>query len=116
MYHLLKSKSIFNLILIIHLYSFNVCGFQDFEFKYKYDCIWLQWFLMYLHDKDLIEALCKCRENLNQDDTRTGLIFVKENAKSEGALLDKSDNSIARSLEHFEVIFKACGLKIIDRT
>lgn len=71
---------------------------------------------MYLHDKDFIKTLTKCRESLTRKGAKTGLIFVKENAKAAGALLDKSDNSIARSELHFKIIFDTCGLKIIHKS
>lgn len=71
---------------------------------------------MYLHDRDLIKALSKCRANLTRKNGKTGLIFIKENVKRGGALLDKSDNSIARSEIFFKVIFDTCGLKIIHKT
>ena len=45
--------------------SYYVAGFQDFKFEYKYDLIWLQWFLMYLTDDDLIQKLKECAENLS---------------------------------------------------
>ena len=35
---------------------------QDFVFKDQYDCIWLQWFLMYVNDRDLCDFLIKARE------------------------------------------------------
>ena len=29
-------------------------GLQEFEFETKYDCIWVQWCLMYLTDQDCL--------------------------------------------------------------
>ena len=55
--------------------NFYCCGFQDFEFEHKYDCIWLQWFLMYLTDDDLVAMLSRCGSHL----TPGGLVVVKEN-------------------------------------
>jgi len=71
---------------------------------------------MYLHDTDLINAISKCRDNLTRKNGKTGLIFIKENANRAGALLDKSDNSIARSEFYFKVIFDTCGLKVIHKS
>ena len=34
---------------------------------------------MYLTDKDLINILVKCRQNLTSKDGRKGIIFIKEN-------------------------------------
>ena len=72
----------------------------------KYDCIWLQWFLMYLTDDDLILQLKKCAENLtiNPNDGSSGLIIIKENVKNTGCYLDKEDNSLIRSRMHFKAI------------
>ena len=47
--------------------NFYNCGFQDFKFEHKYDCIWLEWFLMYLTDNDLIDSLMRCKNNLTVD-------------------------------------------------
>lgn len=103
--------------MCLSFYSFYECGFQDFNFSHQYDCIWLQWFLMYLQDRDLVTALNKCRENLTGDaGGKTGLIFVKENITKAGAHLDKSDNSIARSELYFKTIFDTCGLEIIHKS
>ena len=44
-----------------------------------YDCIWLQWFLMYLTDDDLVEMLQRCAKNLKED----GIIVIKENVFDE---------------------------------
>lgn len=44
--------------------KFIVKGLQDFEFEYKYDCIWVQWCLCYLTDLDCMSFLEKAREGL----------------------------------------------------
>ena len=48
---------------------------ENFEFKKKYDLIWIQWCLENLEDEDLIPFLKKCYENINDN----GIIIVKEN-------------------------------------
>ena len=95
--------------------NFYNCGFQDFKFEHKYDCIWLEWFLMYLTDKDLIESLMRCRRNLTVDKKtgNSGLIIVKENIKASGCYLDREDNSLIRSPMYFKAIFDTCGLEIL---
>ena len=51
------------------------CGIENFEFKRKYDLIWIQWTLENLEDNDLIPFLNKCKNNLNDN----GIIVIKEN-------------------------------------
>ena len=48
---------------------------ENFEFKRKYDLIWIQWCLENLEDDDLRPFLKKCHDNLNDN----GIIIVKEN-------------------------------------
>ena len=48
---------------------------EKFQFKKKYDLIWIQWCLENLEDEDLRPFLKKCYENINDD----GIIIVKEN-------------------------------------
>lgn len=48
---------------------------ENFQFKRKYNLIWIQWCLENLEDDDLRPFLKKCFENLNDD----GIIIIKEN-------------------------------------
>ena len=89
---------------------------QDFEYERRYDCIWIQWCLMYLTDKDLHEFLVRTREALEVSEEvnvkgikKSGLLFVKENVNDEKFLVDKSDNSIMRTNRQFEVMFEDAG-------
>ena len=50
-------------------------GIENFEFKRKYDLIWIQWTLENIEDYDLVPFLKKCKENLNDN----GIIIIKEN-------------------------------------
>ncbi len=50
-------------------------GIENFEFKRKYDLIWIQWTLENIEDYDLIPFLKKCKDNLNDN----GIIIIKEN-------------------------------------
>ena len=95
--------------------SFYCCGFQDFKFEHYYDCIWLQWFLMYLTDEDLIKALKESAKFLTVDPESgdSGLIIIKENVKSRDFYVDKSDNSVIRSPQYFLKIFDAAGLEVL---
>ena len=73
---------------------------------------------MYLTDDDLIKALMNCRQNLtfDQETGKSGLIFVKENVASTGGWFDREDNSIIRSPNYFEAIFKTCGFEILNKS
>ena len=96
------------------LISLYYVGLQQFDFQFKYDCIWLQWVLCYLTDQDLLDFLLKCKENLN--DPAHSMIFVKENVSSGGFNVDKDDNSVMRSDAHFEEIFELAGLEVLKHT
>jgi len=52
-----------------------ISSLEKFEFKKKYDLIWVQWCLENLEDEDLGPFLKKCYDNLNNN----GIIIVKEN-------------------------------------
>lgn len=79
-----------------------------------YDCIWLQWFLMYLTDEDLIAALKESAAHLTTGENgESGLIYVKENVKAKDFIVDKDDNCVIRSPEYFNLIFEAAGLEVI---
>ena len=41
--------------------KFYLNGLQDFQYERKYDCIWVQWCLMYLTDTDLHDFLVRSR-------------------------------------------------------
>eukprot|EP00922_Rhytidocystis_sp_ex-Travisia-forbesii_P064372 GHVS01095667.1.p1 GENE.GHVS01095667.1~~GHVS01095667.1.p1 ORF type:complete len:161 (-),score=27.97 GHVS01095667.1:120-602(-) len=76
----------------------------------RYDCIWLQWCVLYLTDTDLISLLRRCAKGL----TPNGIICVKENVKLDGVfLVDKSDNSIMRTDEHYRSLFRSAELQLL---
>ncbi len=46
---------------------------------------------------------------------KTGLIFIKENVHGNGTfLLDKSDNSVMRTNDHFMAIFQDLGFTVMQ--
>ncbi len=57
---------------------------HDWSPQRPYDCIWIQWCLLYLTDPDVIVMFNKTRQALAPD----GLIFVKENICKEGFVVD----------------------------
>lgn len=97
--------------------NYFISGFQDFKPSFRYDCIWLQWFVQYLTDDDLINALSRCRESLTFDEAsgKRGIIFIKENVTDEesSAYYDRDDSSIVRSKDYFEVLFETAGLEVM---
>ena len=69
---------------------------QEFVYKSKYDCVWIQWCALYLTDKDLIDFFIRTREALQtseevnaKGEQKCGLIFVKENINVGGFVLDR---------------------------
>lgn len=87
-----------------------VSSLQAFEFPgAPYDCIWIQWVLLYLVDSDLIALLKRAKKAL----ATNGLIIIKENHTRSGFFVDNSDNSITRSDAHFRTIFESAGLKLL---
>ena len=81
--------------------------------KGKYDCVWVQWVVIYLTDEDFVLFLKRCAESLKP----TGFIVVKENVMNPNSvhnfLVDKDDSSVTRSDQIMRNIFSKAGLKIV---
>ncbi|CAE8610479.1 unnamed protein product [Polarella glacialis] len=97
-----------------HLGELYCSSLQDFTPQAgRYDCIWVQWVIIYLTDEDLAKFLRRCSESLRPG----GLIFIKENVqfKTEKAdlLKDEDDSSVTRSNRLMRHIFEQAGLEII---
>lgn len=75
----------------------------------RYDVIWIQWVLLYLPDDDLVRFLQRCAKGL----ARRGAICVKENVAESSWLVDREDNSIARTDTQYKALFKRAGLRIV---
>ena len=90
--------------------NFYVSGLQDFEFPDIYNCIWIQWVLMHIPDKDAIDLLKKCKKSIAEK----GVLVVKENEGIEEFIVDKTDYSITRTEAMHKNIFKAAGVEIIE--
>ncbi|PFH32758.1 putative protein c9orf32 [Besnoitia besnoiti] len=82
---------------------------QDFHFTKRYDCIWLQWCILYLTDNDLVSLLKRCAAALHPG----GVICVKENIGETGFEIDKQDNSIMRTDRHYRQLFKQANLRLL---
>tara|TARA_A100001015_G_scaffold155272_1_gene172321 strand:- start:244 stop:1095 length:852 start_codon:yes stop_codon:yes gene_type:complete len=87
---------------------------QDFiPNENEYDCIWIQWVVIYLTDDDFVLFLKRCVKSLKPN----GFIVIKENVMSPNAvhnfLVDKDDSSVTRSDNIMRNIFHKAGLKIV---
>eukprot|EP01023_Acetabularia_acetabulum_P015381 TRINITY_DN1744_c0_g1_i4.p1 TRINITY_DN1744_c0_g1~~TRINITY_DN1744_c0_g1_i4.p1 ORF type:complete len:272 (-),score=38.06 TRINITY_DN1744_c0_g1_i4:1660-2475(-) len=92
-------------------------GLQDFvPQKGKYDCMWIQWCLLYLTDQHIIQLLQRCIDGLKKGDDSGysgGVIVVKENICSDGFMTDESDSSLTRSGDYMRDLFQKGGMKVI---
>lgn len=76
---------------------------QNFIFPKKYDCIWIQWCLENLDDKDLNIFFTNCHRNLNDN----GLIIIKENIEENyDYSISETDYSKVRSDKIFRKFFE----------
>lgn len=83
---------------------------QNFQFNSLYDTFWIQWGLENLDEKDSINFLIKCKNNL----TKNGVIILKENISPE-EYIDIDNGIILRSYQGFADIFVKCNLQIIEQ-
>ena len=86
---------------------------QDFDPQAgRYDCIWVQWVVIYLTDEDFVAFLRRCAKGLRPG----GLIVIKENVLGDRSpqafLLDEEDSSLTRSKPYMKHIFKEAGLSV----
>uniref|UniRef100_A0A0G4FQ34 Alpha N-terminal protein methyltransferase 1 n=1 Tax=Chromera velia CCMP2878 TaxID=1169474 RepID=A0A0G4FQ34_9ALVE len=93
--------------------EFICVGLQDFDpIPDRYDVIWIQWVALYLTDPDLDSFLKRCKRALKPN----GVICLKENVVVgvDGKFhIDKDDNSIMRTDEHYRVLIKKAGLQLL---
>eukprot|EP01006_Ploeotia_vitrea_P058388 TRINITY_DN69331_c0_g1_i1.p1 TRINITY_DN69331_c0_g1~~TRINITY_DN69331_c0_g1_i1.p1 ORF type:complete len:317 (-),score=25.10 TRINITY_DN69331_c0_g1_i1:37-987(-) len=76
----------------------------------RYDLIWLQWCSLYLTDDDFSGLFSRCLKSLK----RNGLVVLKENVtKGNFFTVDRNDNSITRSREHYKMMFNNVGAKLV---
>ena len=91
---------------------------QDFTPKAEqYDCVWVQWVIIYLTDNDLIEFLKRCVVGLKKN----GMIVIKENVlntrlNANEFLVDEEDSSLTRSRPYLKWIFEQAGLEVFVET
>jgi protein N-terminal methyltransferase len=93
-----------------NIYNVGLQSFNEADMVHKYDCIWVQWVLIYLSDNDLAEFFVKISKCLSKN----GIIVVKENyAKGDEVVYDKGDASVTRTLQVYKNIMKKANLRII---
>jgi protein N-terminal methyltransferase len=93
-----------------HMNEFHVAGLQDFDFGvHRYDCIWIQWVIGHLTDKDFVAFMQRCIKGLKPN----GVICLKENNSKDGFVFDNQDSSITRSDQLFKLLFKKSGLTLV---
>ncbi|MEW5307003.1 MAG: hypothetical protein WDW38_011241 [Sanguina aurantia] len=91
--------------------NFYCVGLEQHQFvEARYDCIWVQWCLLYLTDVDTVTLLRKCVAGL----TRDGLIFVKENiARESDFAVDHEDKSLTRSNAYMLRLFEQADMQVM---
>lgn len=100
--------------LSMHLGELYCDTLQDFiPERNGYDCIWVQWVIIYLTDIDLVRFLKRCVVGLKKG----GIIVIKENvlsAKNNSVefVVDEDDSSLTRSKPYMKWIFEQAGLEI----
>lgn len=89
-------------------------GLQDIVPKVGfYDCIWVQWVVIYLTDNDFVLFLKRCLAGLREG----GVIVIKENVCVDMQFhVDCADSSLTRSEGYLEDIFKRAGLQILVKS
>jgi protein N-terminal methyltransferase len=89
-----------------------VCAAQNWVIEVTYDCIWIQWVIMFLTDEDAVKFLKNCKHHLSEN----GLIVVKENTvlanERNEAVWSPADHSFARTLPHMRDLFERAELTI----
>ncbi|KAI3386840.1 hypothetical protein SNEBB_000366 [Seison nebaliae] len=77
-----------------------------------YDCIWIQWVILYLNDEDAKEFLMRCGRSLRKDGKESSIILKVNVARNDDGIYDKDDRSFVRSHKQFHSLFSASNLII----
>ena len=92
-------------------------GAQKWKITKQYDCIWIQWVIMFLTDKDSISFLQRCKKHLKPN----GFIVIKDNfsvsektAPRHFALYYPDDNSFSRTYQHYVSLVQESGLELVE--
>lgn len=93
-------------------YKKYTCGAQEWTMEGKYDCLWVQWTLMFLTDEDVHKFLKQCKEHLNEN----GIVVVKENTVISAEIAEgywfSMDHSVARTVVHYKELFWKAGFSV----
>mmetsp|Transcript_7721 Transcript_7721/g.16654 ORF Transcript_7721/g.16654 Transcript_7721/m.16654 type:complete len:257 (-) Transcript_7721:416-1186(-) len=90
--------------------NFYLQGLQEHVFEpQRYDCVWIQWCMLYLTDDDVVQFFSRARTGLKSD----GLVVVKENICKEGFVVDKDDSSLTRSNTYMLELFGKSNMEVL---
>ncbi|CAI9555785.1 unnamed protein product [Staurois parvus] len=90
--------------------NFYCSGLQEFSPEpNRYDVIWIQWVIGHLTDSHLVEFLKRCKAGLRPN----GIIVIKDNMATEGAIMDDVDSSICRDMDVVCRLIRQAGLSIL---
>ena len=90
--------------------KFHCTGLQSFcPEPNKYDCIWIQWVLGYLNDKDLVEFFKRCKQALKPN----GICVLKENVSKAEDEFDEVDSSYTRPKQAYVNAIHKAGMHMI---
>jgi protein N-terminal methyltransferase len=88
------------------------CGAQDWQIDEDFDCIWLQWVLMFLTDEDAVSLLMRCKQHLRPN----GIVVVKDNMiqsrRKSDAVWFPNDHSLSRTVFHVRDLIGRSGLRV----
>ena len=107
---ILKAKEYLGDVDAKRVPRFHVTGLQSFEpDENKYDCIWMQWVLGYLDDKDLVEFFRRCKRALKP----RGVCVLKENVSQREPEFDAVDSSYTRPRQAYLNAIHKAGMMLI---
>lgn len=91
----------------------NFCPYNQ-----RYDFIWIQWTVMFLSNKELIDLLIRIRKSLKEirngeNECYKGIVCIKDNINFYEDEIDEDNNCITRTLINFHKIFAEAGYKCI---
>jgi hypothetical protein len=61
------------------------------------------------------DALTVSEALTDQGQRKCGLLFVKENVNTDKFLIDREDNSIMRTVKHFDCLFEEAGFQTLKQ-
>ena len=78
----------------------------------RYDCVWIQWCLMYLTDADVHTMFERASTGLRAG----GVIVIKENVcgGDKGFVVDNEDSSLTRSNAYMLELFERSNMQVRD--